>query len=210
MLKPKGNRFTPPGTPYHVVELSIILLKSTFSSIGPDNYPFRYTANPNTTFLSIDTVYNKDGRILAGKPTIAVTRGPVNSNQISLGDRAQSSFPNTHNVKSGLVSSGVEYRISGRTFAEAELLGNEVYNFLLACRTVFPKLLGITHINGMSLSPTMQSKQDDNIYVCTANFSYTMQYKWYHIDPQQLIESIHFYFNDDEIFSKTINNNEEG
>lgn len=191
--RPVGHRTTPYHTPYHVVQLSLALLKSTFSTIGPDNYPFRYDDDLDKSGIAIDTVYNKEARIIGNKPTIAIARGAIQAGQIALGDRAEMAFPENKYYKTNTIQSSVEYRISTRHHSECEIFGNEFFNFLIACRTMLPRMVGLQHINSLGLSPVQQSEQDDKIYVSTASFQYVMQYQWYHIEPEQLLESLHIY-----------------
>lgn len=198
---PKGHKYTPSYTPYHVVHLSVALLKATFSNLGDEDYPFKYNSDFKQSGIAIDTVYNREAKLIGKKPTIAIARGAVNASQISTGDHALPDFPRPQSIKSNLITSSVDYRVSARTYSECDILSNEVYNFLITCRTVLPKMVGILHVNNVALSPPMQTEQDDQIYVCTASFSYVMQYRWVHIDTEKLISSIHIFLNDNEVYN---------
>lgn len=200
-LPPKGHEITPVYTPYHVVQLAIILLKATFNTIGPEDYPFRYDSDSHVSKISIDTVYNRAARIIGKKPTVAVTRSAIQSGQIVQGDLADGKYFAPEYVKTNLINSGLIFRISTRTFAECDIFSNELFNFLVACRTYLPKFTGIHHIQAINMGQPMQSEQDDTIYVSEAQLSYQMQYKWLQIDVQRLIESIHVFLNDEEIYS---------
>lgn len=188
--RPVGHKFTPFHTPYHVVQLTIALLKSTFSTIGPEDYPFRYSDDFDKSGIAIDTVYNKIAEVIGNKPTIAIARGNINSGQTVLGDKADMQFPESKYTKTNVIQSSIEFRISTKSHAECEVLCNEFFNFILSCRTLLPRITGIHHINATNLSPVQQSEQDDKIYVSTASLQYTMQYIWYHIDPDEVLDSI--------------------
>ncbi len=201
MDRPIGNVVTPYHTPTHVAHLTIALFKATFSNIGPEGYPFRYSSDFANSKIAIDTVHNKDARIIGKKPTVAITRGSINAGNLVLGDNAASAFPREQYLKTNVVSSSVNFRISSNTFAECEALGNEVYNFIIACRGVFPKMFGVLHVDSLQLTETTQSEKDDLIYVAHAMFNYSMQYKWYYIEWERIFKSLHIFLQDEEVYS---------
>ncbi len=190
---PVGHQYTPYNTPYHVVQLSVALLKATLHEIGPDNYPFRYYDDFDKSKVAIDTVYNKEARIIGNKPTIAIARGALSSNPTVLGDRGHESMFQDKAIKTNIVQSSVDYRVVCRTHAEAEMLSNEIYNFLVACRTRFPEIMGLVQVTGINLSPVQQSEQDDKIYLSTAQFNFVMQYRWIEAKKDDIIKSFHLF-----------------
>lgn len=191
--RPVGHKYTPKHTPYHVVELTLALLKSTFSTVGDEDYPFKYSDDLDKSGIAIDTVYNPQARIIGQKPTIAIARGQISSGQIALGDVNEMAFPQEKYTKSNYIQSSLQLRMSTRTYAECELFSNEVFNFLITCRTMLPKVVGLQNISSVSLSPVSQSEQDDKIYVSTASLQYTMQYNWLHIEPEEVLEKVNVF-----------------
>jgi hypothetical protein len=89
-------------------------------------------------------------------------------------------------------------RVFGRTRTEAFIVGNEVFNFLLMCRTWLPRLVGIQVANGVQLSPPMPYEQDTRIYTCEANLGYTMQYKWTDLVSVEPLNNIGVFINSEE------------
>lgn len=198
---PSGHKYTPAHTPYHVAQLSVALLKATLHTAGDDNYPFRYDPDFKLSGVAVDTIYNREAKLIGKKPTVVVSRGPINASPISMGDHAQPDHPRPRSIKSTLVNSSVDYRIIGRTYSECDILSNEIFNFITSCRTLFPKIFNIHQVSNTALSPVMQAEHDDQTYVSSASFSYLMQYRWVHIDVERLISSIHIFLNGDEVYN---------
>jgi len=184
----------------HIAQLTLVMLKATFAELGGDNYVYKYTQDFNTTGVVIDTVFNKESGAYGKKPAVIVSRGAVNSNQISAGDMGVQSIHTHNSMKTSLVQSSVEIKVLSKNSGEVDHLSNEVYNFLLMCRTVFPKMLGIHMANNPSMSPISPMEQDDHMYYCVASLPYQTQYMWRHLIPQNILNGIHLYINNEESF----------
>lgn len=206
MTLPIGHNHIPYGTPLHVTQLALALLKAAFAEMGGEDYAYRYQNDFDATGIVIDTVFNKDSGVYGKKPQLVVARGGISPQQVSLGDRADKSVKTTNEVQTSLIQSSLEIRVLSKSSLEVDILGNEVFNFLLMCRGLFPKMLGVHIANHPNLSAVSQTEQDDTLYVCTASLQYSMQYKWLVLPPQELLKGIDFYIND--IFTFELNHPE--
>ena len=201
MDKPVGHKYIPYGTPMHVAQLTLVLLKATFAELGDETYPFRYTQDFGTTGVVIDTQLNKHSEIYGLKPAIIVNRGPVNGQQIAVGDKALQNQVNNNSQLSALIQSSVDIKIISKVSSEVDFLSNEVFNFLLMSRKLFPQLLGLNVASPPSLSPIASMEQDDSMFYCVATMPFSMQYKWVHLVPQVILNNIGFYMNEKYVFN---------
>lgn len=181
----------------HIMQLVLVMLKATFAEIGGVNFAFRYVNDFEQTGIIIDTEFNKESGAYGKKPALVVARGAVNSQQIAMGDRSSQSIPTQNSTKTSLVHSSVDVRILSKSSVEVDLLGNEVLNFLVSCRTLFPSMLGLHQVSNPTLTAISTLEQDDTMYYATATMSFLMQYKWRHLVPQNILNSLHLYINDE-------------
>jgi hypothetical protein len=201
MDKPVGHSYTAYGTPMHVAQLALLMLKATFAELGGNDYQFKFTNDFNTTGILIDTQYNKDSYMYGRKPALIVNRGAISSQQFAIGDRAVHNLKTNNEVRSSLVNSGVEVKIISKASMEVEILSNEVFNFLLMCRRVFPNILGLHSADTPGLTPITPYEQDDSMYYCVGSLPFSMQYKWVHLVPQTILDNIGFYNDDNYVFN---------
>jgi hypothetical protein len=205
--KPIGHKYSAYATPMHITQLSLVMLKATFAELGEEGFVFRFTQDFNTTGVVIDTTYNKESEIYGKKPAIIVNRGGVSSQQISTSDLAGQNINTSAALKTSLVTASLIIKILSKMQSEVDYLSNEVFNFLLMCRSVFPSLMGLHRVEHPTLSEISVTEQDDTMYYCVASLPYSMQYKWTHLVPQNILNSIGFYVNDQFIFDIPEQNN---
>lgn len=185
----------------HVAQLTLVMLKATFAELGEDDYPFRYTQDFSTTGIVIDTQLNKSSEVYGIKPALIVNRGGVNAQQIAIGDKALQNQINNNSQLSSLTQSSVEVKIISKASSEVDFLSNEVFNFLLMSRSIFPKMLGLHTASPPSLSQIIPMEQDDTMFYCVATMPFSMQYKWVHLITQNILNNIGFYINDKYVFN---------
>jgi len=164
-----------------------------------EDYPFLYTDDPTTTGISIGTTLNKADRLYGKKPLLLVSRGGVNSQPISMGDTAQASFDGITKKGTTFVQSSVDIKTIARTSGEVDTISNEVYSFLVACRTILPALSAIHQIRSISLTPVAPYEEDDHMFYTHAVVDYVMQYKWNWSITPILLREIGLHINDDLI-----------
>lgn len=197
MSRPVGHTLTPYGSPMHIAQLTLVLLKATFANLGGDNYPFKYTKNVNTTGIVIDTSFNKNSKIFGIKPLLVVSREAVTGTQLSPNDIAYQSIKTLDSIETSMISSSVSVKILSKDVGEVDILSAQVFNFLFSCRNSFQALLGVHQAQTPTLSPIIPYEQDDKLFFCTATLPYIAQYKWTHTVPQNILEQIDLYTNDD-------------
>ena len=199
MTLPVGNSLTPIGTPYHVSQLVLLLLKYTFANQSDPDFPFRYTDNYETTQIIFDTVFNKESEVVGKRPIIIVSRGDVSSQQVSLKDLSYNGplLNSPTYKKHSLVRSSVQIKILAKHSSEVDILSNEILNFLITCRTILPNLTSILHIDSINVTPVALFEDDGHLFYCIAMLSYVMQYKWIQIDATEILKEIALYFNED-------------
>lgn len=180
--KPQGHPLVPYGTPLHMSELVLALFRLTFADY-PEDHPFRYTDDFETTGVLFDVDANKASEAWGARPLIVVTRGPQSAGPIMTGDRAALSKAHDHQTGSTLVSASVEVQVRGRLKAETDILAQHIFAMLTACRTILPRFTGAHMVQNVSLSPVARDDQDDTQFVARLSLAYVMQYAWTRVLP---------------------------
>lgn len=193
---PRGNPLVPYGTPLHVAELVLALLRLTFAAL-PEDHPYRFTDDYATTGILFDTTYNKDSGAFGVKPLVIVSRGGQSTAPIMTGDMAALSKALERKIGSTLVSASVDIHVRGRAKAETEIVGQLVFGMLTACRTLLPELAGVHMVENLSLSPSIRDDRDDAQFVVRLSLNYSMQYAWQRTLPAELLRVIGLSVNED-------------
>lgn len=186
---PRGNPLVPYGTPLHVAELTLALLRATFAAL-PEEHPYRFTDNYATTGILFDTSYNKDSGAFGIKPLVVVSRGGQSTAPIMTGDMATLSKALERKAGTTLVSASLDIQVRGRAKAETEIVGQHVFGMLAACRTLLPELAGVHMAENLSLSPVVRDDQDDAQFVARLSLSYVMQYRWSAVFPVEPLRAV--------------------
>lgn len=193
---PRGNPLVPYGTPLHVAELVLALLRLTFAAL-PEEHPYRFTDDYATTGILFDTTYNKDSGAFGIKPLVVVSRGGQSTAPIMTGDMAALSKALERKIGSTLVSASVDIQVRGRAKAETEIVGQLVFGMLTACRTLLPELAGVHMVENLSLSPSIRDDRDDAQFVARLSLNYSMQYAWQWTLPAELLRVLGLSINED-------------
>lgn len=193
---PRGNPLVPYGTPLHVAELVLALLRLSFAAL-PEDHPYRFTDDYATTGILFDTTYNKDSGAFGVKPLVIVSRGGQSTAPIMTGDMAALSKALERRSGSTLVSASVDIQIRGRAKAETEIVGQLVFGMLTACRTLLPELAGVHMVENLSLSPSIRDDRDDAQFVVRLSLNYSMQYAWQWTLPTELLRVLGLSINED-------------
>lgn len=193
---PRGNPLVPYGTPLHVAELVLALLRLTFAAL-PEDHPYRFTDDYATTGILFDTTYNKDSGAFGVKPLVIVSRGGQSTAPIMTGDMAALSKALERRSGSTLVSASVDIQVRGRAKAETEIVGQLVFGMLTACRTLLPELAGVHMVENLSLSPSIRDDRDDAQFVARLSLNYSMQYAWQWTLPAELLRVLGLSINED-------------
>lgn len=193
---PRGNPLVPYGTPLHVAELILALLRLTFAAL-PEDHPYRFTDDYATTGILFDTTYNKDSGAFGVQPLVIVSRGGQSTAPIMTGDMAALSKALERRSGSTLVSASVDIQVRGRAKAETEIVGQLVFGMLTACRTLLPELAGVHVVENLSLSPSIRDDRDDAQFVARLSLNYSMQYAWQWTLPAELLRVLGLSINED-------------
>lgn len=193
---PRGNPLVPYGTPLHVAELVLALLRLSFAAL-PEDHPYRFTDDYATTGILFDTTYNKDSGAFGVKPLVIVSRGGQSTAPIMTGDMAALSKALERRSGSTLVSASVDIQVRGRAKAETEIVGQLVFGMLTACRTLLPELAGVHMVENLSLSPSIRDDRDDAQFVVRLSLNYSMQYAWQWTLPTELLRVLGLSINED-------------
>lgn len=192
---PVGNKLTPTATPLHISQLVYQILRYTFAA-QIDSYPFKWNEDINLTGVVFDTVFNKEAEIYGTKPIIICSCGPIMSAPIVTGDRAYGDVSSGDTYKVTMVNSSVMIDVISRAHAEVEILKNEVFNCLVAIRTVIPSFTNVTMITNITADKTRKFELDENMYIGPIGFSYTMQYAWSHVVAKNILAGMDIILND--------------
>lgn len=187
--RPQGNTLTPYGTPLHVSELMLLLLKQTFAEF-PEQHPLHYDEDASRSSLAFDVSLNKDSAQYGHKPLIVVARGVQSTAPIVVGDLAANTLALHAKKSTGLVSASLDIRMLSRHKGEVEILAQHVFGFCLLCRTILPHLLGVHMVDSINLSPVARFDQDDAMFLAQLDMNYSMQYKWDHTVEVNLLRAV--------------------
>ena len=174
---PVGSSLTQRGTPLHVAELVLLLLRSTFAELPADD-PHRYSSRFEDTRIAFDVALNKESAIYGKKPLVVVSRGSTSTQPAALGDTASLSLPTLHAHKTMLIHSSVNVRVLSRAKAECEAVSQRVFDFLMQYRMLLPKYLGIHQAEAIQMSEVQKFEQDDEMFLTLLTFSFLQQPTW--------------------------------
>ncbi len=193
--KPIGSYLIPYGTPLHIRDLVITLLRWQFQNF-PEEFPYRYIPDDYiNTHITFDTVYNKDSENYGKKPLVVVNREAQSTNPTVVGDLADCIPRISSSRGTTLVNSDISAKVLSKIPMEAEIIGQTIFNIFLSFRTILPDVLGIHNIPGVSLSPISRFEQDTDMYVCQVDMQFAMQYKFKSEKDLPMITGINYYLN---------------
>ena len=196
MQKPLGNALIPYGTPLHVTELVLQLLKLVFQDF-PEDHPYRYDPDDyENTGVAFDVVFNKKSKIYGKRPIIVVNRGPQTTDPAMIGDFAGADLMNYIKRGSGLLSSSVNILVGSRSKPDVEIISQHIFSYLMTCRTHLPRLTGVHMAMNISLSDVSRADDDDEFFQSSITLSYVMQYLWTQTEVLDKLNSIIMSFND--------------
>lgn len=176
--KPIGNALLPYGTPIHVRDLMVMLLKETFASF-PENYPYRFVEGDfQATGILFDVPLNKESEIYGKKPVVIIERGPQQAQILATGDLASAHMPSYSKMGTILTQSSLSLLVLSKIKGECEIISQIIYGMLFGSRILLPSVLGVHFIDGISLSQVARFDQDDMMFAATVSFSFSMQMKW--------------------------------
>lgn len=186
---PIGSKYTPRGTPLHVSELMLLLVKQAFANL-PNTNPYRFCTSFEDTGVHIDMTLNKDSGIYGKKPIIIISRGPVRDQPMALGDMASMHMANAHVHRTGLISSSINFKVLSRAKMECEIVSQTLFNFLKQYRILLPSLIGLHSIESVDLSEVQRFEEDDEMFIGQLNWLYTMQMHWTQDHKTSVLRSI--------------------
>ena len=177
-ILPRGSELIPYGSPLHVTELVLLMLKQTFADF-PENYPFRFIPeNYEATGILFDVPYNKDSEIFGKKPIVVVSRGAQTSAPVSISDRAEQDFRTRDKDGTTLIRSSVNVRVTSKAKAEVEVLSQILFLLLMSLRVHLTRFLGIHMASDMTLTEVRSMEDDDEIFTADIICNYITQPKW--------------------------------
>lgn len=197
MTLPIGHKYTIPNSPQHIYQLTALLLRESFRTF-PEDHPYRYTDDFDTTRLVVDTAFNRDAGVHGKRPIAIIRRGPVATSDRPIGDTGTATSRGSASIKTATIRSSVSAQAICATRAEADGLGMELFNFFVFCRTRLPALVPIQYISEVSLSEVSRMDLEEPAYTCTAMFGYTMSYKWNHVEKDVPLAQVTTHFNTQE------------
>lgn len=177
-ILPRGSHLIPYGSPLHVTELVLLLLKQTFADF-PEDYPYRFVPGSfEETGILFDVTYNKDSEIFGKKPLVVVSRGAQSTAPIALSDRAEQDYKTRDMDGSTILRSSVNVRVVSKAKAEVEVLCQVIFQILMSMRVHLPRYVGIHMASDLTLTEVRQMEDDDEVFSADIICSYTTQPKW--------------------------------
>lgn len=175
---PLGSDLVPFGSPLHVSELFLQLLKLHFSDL-PDGSPFKYIENDfENTKINFDVALNKESDIYGAKPLIVISRGQQSMVPTEIGDLAAGNFPRNVQYGSHLFTAAQNFNILSKSRPEVEVIGQIIFAILMKLRTRLPYLLNLHTIQSLMLSEATRMEDDDAMFMAQGMFTYMGQYIW--------------------------------
>lgn len=189
-MRPIGNALVPYGTPLHVTEILLLILKVTFEGF-PEASPYHFCGDDfEKTGILFDVTLNKHSGIWGKKPLVVVSRGTQNSSIVATGDAARLNIPMHSRTGSTLIESSADIKVVSKAKAETEIIGQHIFGTLMMARTILPQLCGVHMVQAVTLSPVSKFEQDDECFMLQASIVYTMQYAWSHTTPVILLDKL--------------------
>jgi len=187
---PLGNELIPYGTPLHVTELFLQLLKIAFAEF-PEGYPYRYDESDfEKSGIAFDVAFNKESGIYGKKPIVVISRGAQNTAPMDIGDYAHGTIPNNFKAGSNIYYGSISFQVAGRIKAEVEIISQHIFSLLMLRRTHMPKLLGIHMVQSIMLSEVNKMEDDDTMFLAQGGFNYAGQYIWTQTEDNPLLRSV--------------------
>jgi len=187
---PVGNSLVPYGTPLHVTELFLRLLKVVFAEF-PKDYPYRYVEGSfEESGIAFDVSLNKESEIFGRKPLVVISRGAQNTTPISIGDYAGGNIPTNTGRGSNTYTAQLNFQVVSKTKAEVEIISQHIFGLLMVCRTWMPKLLNIHMVTSVMLSEVTKMEDDDTVFTAQGAFNYVGQYIWTQTTDDPVLRSI--------------------
>ena len=187
---PLGNQLIPYGTPLHVTELFLQVLKITFAEF-PQDYPYRYVPDDyDATGIAFDVALNKESGMYGKKPIVVVNRGEQSSSPMNIGDFAGAHIPTNYKVGSNVYASTISIQVASRVKAEVEIIVQHIFSLIMMHRTRLPRILGVHAIQSVSFAEVQKMEDDDTMFLATGGFSYMGQYIWTQTEQNPILKSI--------------------
>lgn len=187
---PLGNPLVPYGTPLHITELFLRLLKMTFAEF-PEDHPCHFNAESfEKSGIAFDVALNKESGIYGKKPLVVVRRGVQQFSTTVIGDMAAAHIPSGNARGTNLYSASIEINVLSRLKAEVEIIGQYIFSYMMLCRTHFPGLLGLHMVQSAIFSEVTKMEDDDAMFIGQGTMTYTGQYIWHQGRNDPMLKSV--------------------
>lgn len=187
---PIGNPLVPYGTPLHITELFLRLLKMTFAEF-PEDHPCHFNAEDfEKSGIAFDVALNKESGVYGKKPLVVVRRGTQQFSPTVIGDMAAAHIPSGNARGSNLYGASIEISVASRLKAEVEIIGQHIFSFMMLCRTHLPGLLGLHMVQSVMFSEVTKMEDDDAMFIGQGTMVYTGQYIWHQGRNDPMLRSV--------------------
>lgn len=174
---PIGHTLVPYGSPLHVSELFLQILKIHFGEF-PEGHPFRYTDDFETSGIAFDIALNKESGIYGVKPLVVLSRGNQTSDITILGDLGAAKPMLMRKACAGMYACSQNFNILSKSRPEVEIIGEIIYSLIMFRRVNLPSFLNLHMIQNLTLSEAARMEDDDAMFMVQGAFSYLGQYIW--------------------------------
>lgn len=169
-------------SPYHLVQLLILILQDFFSEGLPKDYYWKWTPDFETTQILFDTVFNKESAAIAKKPIIVVSHGDLTNQRTVIGNTHSGSFNlQTGSVETMNLSLGntiLICQVVSSLHSESSLIATLLFNYFIALQSILPPLLGIHQVHNVNMSTTSPIRESETMYVTTVSMPVSIQLAW--------------------------------
>lgn len=179
---PTLHKLYVPHSMYHMSQLLILILQDFFSEGLPKDFNWQWTNDFKTTNILFDTVFNKEGSGIGKKPLVVVSHGDVSLQQVSVGNlhSGKVNMPNSTKeaMYSSLAQSSFTIQIVSSAYAESELIGSLIFNYLTALQLELPNLIGVHKLLSITCTGTNPIRENEQLYLTSIIIPVTLQMSW--------------------------------
>lgn len=170
-------------SPEYLSTLIVRPLRYLFENYGPED--LRWTDDPKTTGIEIDTINNFNKLPIQKKPRILVTRGQYAISPVGLTDNLAAGkgiYANKglrENTNMFFINGVAQVMIQANNEGTCEKIVNLTQHFIAWTGPMLADTYGFKNtFLPMNISPCIPDKEDKEIFSCTINLPYSKEEHW--------------------------------
>ena len=189
-----------PGSPLAVVGLWLKALRYRFQTTSNDTEPLPWTwgktlqdCTTNSTGLTkvlIEAAWNVEKAQRNYRPGIYVEYGRVVPQKVIIDNKAGERLPDGFKAYHTMAAAPITITVEAESAAEAALIGDTVWMFVMATLDIFRAAFGFHDISLPQLGEVRPRKTDKDVWVTTVDFVVQFDLRWTTRPLAPLLEEI--------------------